>query len=224
MDLFGEAIVEMEVEPDRLALLAREAAGCTACGLSATRRNVVFGEGNPNSPLALVGEGPGEHEDASGRPFVGRAGACLDKALLSFGVNRRDVYICNVVKCRAFETVDGRAQSRAPQADEIEACRRWLDGQLTIIQPRVICCLGAPAAKLLIDRNFSITRQRGQFFPCKWAPVATACLHPAYVLRRMNEGYASAEQELREDLERAWAKANEVATEPPAAEEQLKLF
>ncbi len=216
------AAVEMD-KSGRLAVLGGQAAGCTACVLSETRRTVVFGEGNAESPLVLIGEGPGEHEDASGRPFVGRAGACLDKALMAFGVNRRDVYICNIVKCRAFDTVDGRAQNRPPMPEEVQACTRWLDSQLSIISPRVICCLGAPAAKLVIDRNFKISQMRGQFYPCRWAPVATAALHPAYILRRMNEGYANAEQELREDLERAWQKAQQ-PVEAPAGDEQMRLF
>jgi len=176
--------------------------------------------------LVLVGEGPGEHEDASGRPFVGRAGACLDKALLAFGISRRDVYICNVVKCRPTAMEEGRVRNRPPNPDEIEACRRWLDGQLTLIAPKVICCLGGPAAKLIVDKNFRITEMRGRFFPCRWAPVAIAALHPAYVLRRMNEGDARAEQQLREDLEVAWNRANEAAggADTVAPQDQLTLF
>jgi uracil-DNA glycosylase family 4 len=222
-ELFEHAAVEMDNE-QRLAATAEQASTCTACALSETRRHVVFGEGNPRTPLVLVGEGPGEHEDASGRPFVGRAGACLDKALQSFGITRRDVYICNILKCRAAEEIDGRLQNRTPTADEVQACARWLDAQLTLIAPRVICCLGGPAAKHIIDKGFKITQMRGQFFPCRWAPLATACLHPAYVLRRMNEGFANAETELREDLQRAWERANQPIEDAPPPQDQLRLF
>lgn len=222
-DLFSTAVVNMNPE-DELSALAARAATCTACRLADTRQNVVFGEGNPRSPLVLVGEGPGEHEDASGRPFVGRAGACLDRALNSFGVARSDVYICNIVKCRAFSTENGRPQNRAPEADEVQACSRWLDAQLAAIRPRVICCLGGPAAKVIIDRGFKITEMRGQFFPCRWAPWATAALHPAYVLRRMNEGFVDAEQQLRDDLRKAWERAHEPVEAPPPETGQLRLF
>jgi DNA polymerase len=222
-DLFSTAAVNMNPE-DELSALAAKAATCTACRLADTRQNVVFGEGNPRSPLVLVGEGPGEHEDASGRPFVGRAGACLDKALNSFGVSRSDVYICNIVKCRAFTLENGRAQNRAPEADEVQACSRWLDAQLAAIRPRVICCLGGPAAKVIIDRGFKITEMRGGFYACRWAPWATAALHPAYVLRRMNEGFADAEQQLREDLQRAWERAHAPVEAPPAETGQMTLF
>ncbi|MFN7162664.1 MAG: uracil-DNA glycosylase, partial [Fimbriimonadales bacterium] len=133
-----------------LAEVESRAKVCVACPLSQTRTQVVFGEGNPRAPLVIVGEGPGEQEDATGRPFVGRAGALLDKALREAGMARRHVYICNIVKCRACITENGRVRNRPPAPDEIQACFPWLDAQLTLIKPLVIVCLGAPAASTLI--------------------------------------------------------------------------
>ena len=124
----------------RLALLAQEAAGCTRCRLAETRSNVVFGEGNPTAPLVFVGEGPGQTEDATGRPFVGRAGALLDECMGAVGITRKHVYICNVLKCRACITEEGRTRNRAPQQDEMDACAPWLRQQLEIISPLVIVC------------------------------------------------------------------------------------
>src|SRR5438445_11251800 len=109
-----------------LAELAAEAQSCTACGLAETRKKVVFGEGNPEAPLVFVGEGPGQHEDATGLPFVGRAGALLDQALRENGMTRKHVYICNILKCRACLFDAGRIQNRPPRIDEIDACSRWL--------------------------------------------------------------------------------------------------
>src|SRR2546426_11728516 len=127
---------------ERLDALAAEARFCTACGLAETRNKVVFGEGNPAAPLVFVGEGPGQQEDASGRPFVGRAGALLDECLRECGMNRKHVYICNILKCRACLVENGRVQNRPPRIDEVDACSRWLDEQLWILNPLVIFCLG----------------------------------------------------------------------------------
>ncbi|MFQ3609921.1 MAG: uracil-DNA glycosylase, partial [Fimbriimonadales bacterium] len=160
-----------------LAEVAERAGVCTACRLSQTRTNVVFGEGNPRSPLVIVGEGPGEQEDATGRPFVGRAGALLDKALREAGMARRHVYICNVLKCRACLIENGRVRNRPPTQEEIQACLPWLDAQLTLIRPLVIVCLGAPSASTIIHKNFKMTQERGQWFSSRWAPAVIAALH-----------------------------------------------
>jgi DNA polymerase len=111
---------------DELAALARQ---CVACPLAAKRRNVVFGEGNPNSPLVLVGEGPGDQEDLLGRPFVGRSGKLLDQALLDNGLDRTDVYIANTVKCRACDWREGKPFNRPPTELEVATCRPWLQQQ-----------------------------------------------------------------------------------------------
>ena len=146
--------------------LAQRARTCEDCPLSQRRTNVVFGEGNPRAPLVLIGEGPGEVEDQTGRPFVGRAGQMLDQALADNGLSRENVYICNIVKCRACDWVEDRPVNRAPFEPEIAACRRWLLPQLAAIAPKVILCVGGPSAKSLIKKDFKITGERGRYFPC----------------------------------------------------------
>lgn len=210
-----------------LETLAAEASNCTACRLSERRRNVVFGEGNPRSPLVLVGEGPGDTEDATGRPFVGRAGQLLDKALADNGLTRSDVYICNTVKCRAADWSSGKPMNRPPAPDEVEACRRWLVPQLAAISPKVILCVGAPSAKNLIKKDFKITMERGKYFPCEFAKTAIATLHPAYILRNQSAASDGGYALLVADIARAWAAAQKLsAAKPdiPPAEEQASLF
>lgn len=196
-----------------LEALAGESLSCTACSLSERRRNVVFGEGNPNSPLVLVGEGPGEQEDATGRPFVGRAGQLLDKALAENGLDRTHVYICNTVKCRACDWIDGKPVNRAPTEAETAACRRWLVPQLQAIAPKVILCVGAPSARNLIKKDFRITQERGKYFPCEFARVAIATLHPAYVLRQQSATNDGGYSLLVADIARAWAAAQKLLRE-----------
>lgn len=169
-----------------LTELRQAALGCTLCGLAERRTNVVFGEGNPTSPLLLIGEGPGEVEDQTGRPFVGRAGQLLDKALADNGLGRTDVYIANVVKCRAADWSTGRPVNRPPSESEVEACRNWLIPQIALIAPKVILCVGSPSAKAIIKRNFKITQERGKYFPCDLAKTVIATLHPSYILRQAN--------------------------------------
>ncbi|MFQ3586855.1 MAG: uracil-DNA glycosylase [Fimbriimonadaceae bacterium] len=199
-----------------LILLQTEAAGCRDCGLSERRRNVVFGEGNPASPLVLVGEGPGETEDATGRPFVGRAGQLLDRALLENGLTREHVYICNTVKCRACDWIGGKPKNRPPTDAETEACRRWLVPQLRILAPRAILCIGAPSAKNLIKRDFRITAERGRYFPCIFARVALATLHPAYILRNQRPGDDGGYGHLVADIRKAWEAANKLVDQERA--------
>ncbi len=139
-----------------LAELSLQAESCVACELSLRRRNVVFGQGDPASPLVIVGEGPGDQEDRTGVPFVGRAGELLDEALAANGIARSHVYICNIVKCRAASWIDGKPRNRPPQPAEIAACRRWLVPQLSALAPRMILCLGATSAKALIKPDFAL--------------------------------------------------------------------
>ena len=185
---------------------------CDACDLHQRRTNVVFGEGDPRSPLVLVGEGPGENEDLSGRPFVGRAGQMLDRALVDAGISRAKVYITNTVKCRAADWTSGRAANRPPTELETAACRRWLTPQLGLLGPKVILCIGAPSAKNLIKKNFAITKERGRYFPCEFARTAIATLHPSYILRQANAnkddgGYSL----LVEDIRKAWDAAQRLS-------------
>jgi DNA polymerase len=188
--------------------IAKQAAACTSCGLAAKRRNVVFGEGNPASPLVLVGEGPGDTEDATGRPFVGRAGQLLDRALLDNGLDRSDVYICNTVKCRACDWREGKPYNRPPTEEETAACSTWLEQQLRAIQPKVILCIGAPSANALIRKGFQITKERGHIYSCKYAEKAIATLHPAYVLRQQGARSDGGYSLLVEDIALAWETAN----------------
>jgi uracil-DNA glycosylase family protein len=192
--------------------LRAAALNCRACPLAERRTNVVFGEGNPESPLVLVGEGPGDNEDKTGRPFVGRAGQLLDKALADNGLDRSKVYICNTVKCRAADWTSGRAVNRPPTEEESAACRQWLIPQLGFIRPKVILCVGAPSARNLIKKTFKITQERGLYFPCEFAKAAIATLHPSYILRQQNVqrddgGYGL----LVADIKKAWEAAVRLA-------------
>jgi uracil-DNA glycosylase len=187
------------------------ALGCTRCELSRTRTNVVFGEGNPGAPLVFVGEGPGENEDATGRPFVGRAGKLLDEVLLRNGMTRNHVYICNVLKCRAADLVGGRWNNRPPAPEEISACNPWLEEQLRILKPLVVVAIGGPAANALIHKGFRISSERGRWFTnAPYAPWVTAILHPAYVLRLQGPAYDAAVETLVEDVGNARKKVIEV--------------
>lgn len=148
---------------------------CTRCKLSEHRTNIVFGEGNPHARLVFIGEGPGADEDASGRPFVGRAGQLLDKIIVAIGLRREDVYIANVVKCRP-------PGNRTPEKDETATCEPFLFRQLRFINPSVIVTLGLPALQSLLKIRDSITRARGQWR--EWNGVRVMpTFHPAYLLR-----------------------------------------
>lgn len=184
---------------------------------------MVFGEGNPASPLVLVGEGPGDTEDRLGRPFVGRAGKLLDQGLADAGLDRTKVYITNTVKCRAADWSTGKPVNRAPTPDETLACRQWLIPQLGLIAPKVILCIGAPSAKNLIKKNFRITQERGLYFPCEFAKTAIATLHPAYILRAMNMGGDGGYSLFVQDIQKAWDAAiklreKEIARVPASQE------
>jgi DNA polymerase len=187
--------------------LRERANGCTTCAIAGRRTNVVFGEGNFHSPLVLVGEGPGEEEDKTGRPFVGRAGKMLDQALADNGLSRQDVYICNTLKCRACEWTGDRARNRPPTPEEVLNCRQWLVPQLAALAPRAILCVGAPSAKNLIKPDFRITLERGKYFPCEFAKVAIATLHPAYVMRQQSATNDGGYSLIVSDVGRAWACA-----------------
>ena len=190
---------------DELGALARK---CVECPLAEKRRNVVFGEGNPRSPLVLVGEGPGDQEDLLGRPFVGRSGKLLDQALLDNGLDRGDVYIANTVKCRACDWRDGKPYNRPPTEIEVAACRPWLEQQLGLIAPKVILCIGSPSANNLIHKGFQITKERGKLFSCDLAEYCIATLHPAYILRQGGPSSDGGYGLLVDDIALAWMTAN----------------
>lgn len=193
----------------RIEELKAKAANCRACELCETRTNVVFGEGNPVTPLIIVGEGPGATEDATGRPFVGRAGQLLDQALRENGITRKHVYICNLLKCRASIIEGGSVRNRPPRLAEINACLPWLQQQLEIIQPLIILCLGGPSANIIIHKDFRMTKERGLLFPTPYAVHAMAALHPAYILRQDGETFQAARASLVADIAAARRKAIE---------------
>ena len=198
--------------------LCQKAQPCIACDLHLRRTNVVFGEGNPLSPLVIVGEGPGENEDKTGRPFVGRAGVLLDECLRECGMLRKHVYITNVVRCRAADPDEtGRMKNRPPTSQESATCiNLWLEPTLAVIQPLVILCLGAPSANAIIHKGFKMMQERGTFFPTKYGRYAIAGLHPAYILRQQGEAFDSARASLGADIETARKKVIEAKKEPPA--------
>lgn len=204
---------------ERIEELRARAIKCEACDLCETRTNVVFGEGNPETPMVLVGEGPGASEDATGRPFVGRAGQLLDQALRENGITRKHVYICNVLKCRASVIENGSVRNRPPKTSEIAACLPWLQQQLEIIKPVVILCLGAPAANVIIHKDFRMTKERGIWYSSAYAKYAMAALHPAYVLRQDGDTFGEARRSLVEDIAAARRKVIEAKQEP-----KLSLF
>jgi uracil-DNA glycosylase len=158
-----------------LAALGREAAGCTRCRLHETRRTVVFNSGSGKVPLVFVGEAPGADEDARGEAFVGRAGQLLTKIIAAIGLDRGDVYICNVLKCRPPE-------NRNPMPDEIACCSPYLEQQLDLLKPRVICALGLFAAQLLLQSKAPIGQLRGRVFRYRGIPLVPT-YHPAALLR-----------------------------------------
>jgi len=204
---------------ERIDQLRSRCIECTRCELADTRKNVVFGEGSPQSPLMIIGEGPGANEDATGRPFVGRAGALLDEALAACKITRKHVWICNVLKCRACIMENGRTRNRPPATEEISACAPWLEQQIAIIQPLVILCLGAPAAKFIIKKDFRMVQERGIVYPTKYARYAIAALHPAYILRQAGETYDGGKSLLIADIDLARRQVIEAKKEP-----KLSLF
>jgi len=160
-----------------LAAVRERLGECTRCRLCEGRTQIVFGDGDPQAALMFIGEGPGETEDLRGLPFVGRAGELLTQMIeKGLGIPRRDVYICNIVKCRP-------PGNRTPLSDEVASCRPFLDAQIDAVQPRVIVALGKPAASLLLGRDVAITRARGTWHAYRGIPVMPT-FHPAFVLRQ----------------------------------------
>jgi DNA polymerase len=160
---------------DTLHRIREDIGDCTRCKLHKGRHKLVFGDGNPKAQLVFVGEGPGADEDAQGLPFVGRAGKLLTQMIEAMGLQRRDVYICNVVKCRPPE-------NRTPEPDEVTTCVPYLHRQIEVIGPKVIVCLGAVAAKTLLNTPRGISQYRGEWLEWRGRKLM-ATYHPAYLLR-----------------------------------------
>ena len=191
------------------ALKAR-ASTCTACDLAKTRANVVFGSGDSTAKLAIVAEGPSAADNHTTFPFSGPAGDLLDEVLAANELTRADIWLTNIIKCRAASLKGGVLKNRPPKASEIKACAKWLDGELTLMLPSVILCMGAPAAKTLIDRSFRITEERGVWFTdTHYAPFAMATFNPAYVLRQEGENFTALRQIVIDDIAEAVRKLQE---------------
>ena len=197
IELAGESVVAMvatagEQACETLEEIRRELGDCRRCKLWTTRTNLVFGEGNPKAHLMFVGEAPGADEDATGRPFVGRAGQLLTKMIEAIGMKREEVYIANVVKSRPPD-------NRPPEKDEIEACSPFVFRQIASIRPRLIVTLGNPATQELLRTRTGISRLRGEFqdYPHMPGIKVLPTFHPAYLLRSPDK-----KREAWEDLKR----------------------
>ena len=177
---------------DTLLRVREDLGECTRCKLHKARHTIVFGDGNPKAELVFVGEGPGADEDAQGLPFVGRAGKLLTQMIEAMGLQRKDVYICNVVKCRPPE-------NRQPEEDEVSTCSPFLFRQIDVIAPKVIVCLGAVAAKTLLQTNRGISQFRGEWLEFRGRKLL-ATYHPAYLLRN-----PPAKSEVWKDLQKVMA-------------------
>jgi len=182
-----------KIANDSLPLIRETLGECTRCKLHKTRNKIVFGDGSPDAQLVFVGEGPGADEDEQGLPFVGRAGKLLTQMIEAMGLQRKDVYICNVVKCRP-------PQNRQPENDEVAECSPFLFRQIDTIAPKVIVCLGATAAQTILKTNRGISQFRGEWQEFRGRKLL-ATYHPAYLLRN-----PAAKSEVWKDLQKVMAE------------------
>jgi uracil-DNA glycosylase len=180
---FDESAAPLVPERPTLPKLREAAAGCTACDLYKTGTQTVFGEGSRSAEVMFVGEQPGDQEDLAGKPFVGPAGKLLDEALVDAGIDRKAVYVTNVVKHFKWQGRGKRRIHQKPNWSEIAACRPWLEAELDVVQPRVLVCLGATAAQALLGRQFRVTRERGRPVESELAEHVIATVHPSSILR-----------------------------------------
>jgi DNA polymerase len=196
--LFGETaptLPELQFADDSLDKIRADLGDCQRCKLWQTRTNIVFGEGNPNAELMFVGEAPGADEDASGRPFVGRAGQLLTKMIEAIQFRREDVYIANILKSRPPD-------NRNPEADETKVCIPFLYRQIAVIRPKLIVTLGNPATQGLLETKVGITKLRGELqeYPRLPGIKVLPTFHPAYLLRSPDK-----KREAWEDLKKVKA-------------------
>ena len=157
--------------------------GCRGCSLYANATQAVFGEGPAKAEIVMVGEQPGDQEDRRGKPFVGPAGRILSEGLEEAGIDRTQVFVTNVVKHFKFQPRGKRRIHKRPSAEEVRACRPWLDAELEAIKPKALIALGATAAQDLFGRSFRVTKQRGQPLDFEFAPLVMATIHPSAILR-----------------------------------------
>jgi uracil-DNA glycosylase len=185
-----------------LAGLRAAAAGCRACPLHLTGTQTVFGEGKPSAPLVLVGEQPGNAEDLAGRPFVGPAGALLDRALEEAGIARSDAYVTNAVKHFSWVPKGKLRIHKKPTGSEVAACLPWLEAEIALLRPRVIVALGATATRVLLGPSARVLRDRGKPMPSPRGALVFATVHPSSVLRAPSDedrraDYAALVRDLR---------------------------
>jgi len=187
--------------------LANKAARCTACRLHEGRHSVVFGEGDPDAKLMIVGEGPGADEDRQGRPFVGRAGQLLDRILEAAGIPRSSVYITNIVKCRP-------PGNRNPLPDEAKICSSlWLNKQIELVRPQIIVPLGSVATQFFLGEKVPITRVRGKWF--EWNGIKVfPMFHPAYLLRNPTRAPGGPKALTWEDIKTVKAELDRLGPKP----------
>ena len=191
--------------PERPGLksLREAAAGCTACPLHKGATQTVFGEGLKRSRLMMVGEQPGDREDREGHPFVGPAGRVLDKALERAEIERSDVYVTNVVKHFKWKPKGKRRIHQQPRAEEIKACAPWLEGELEVVDPELVLCLGATAVKAIMGPGYRVMRDRGTVGETLLGRPAMATVHPSSILRGPDEDRRDAMDAFIKDLRAA---------------------
>ena len=179
---------ERWIPPTRnIGELSRAIQKCRGCDLYHEATQAVFGEGSSRARMVLVGEQPGDQEDLQGQPFVGPAGAVLDRALAEAKIRRRQVFVTNAVKHFKFERTPKRRIHETPTSGEVQACRPWLFKELEIVRPDVLVCLGATASKAVLGPGFSLLKQRGEFVSSAYAPKVLATYHPSAALRAIEE-------------------------------------
>ncbi|HEX8088424.1 MAG TPA: uracil-DNA glycosylase family protein [Blastocatellia bacterium] len=195
----GAQIPIVQAQDASLEAIRQDLGECIRCKLHQHRTNIVFGEGASDARIVFVGEGPGADEDATGRPFVGRAGQLLDKIIAAIGLKREEVYISNIVKCRP-------PGNRTPERDEVATCEQFLFRQLALIRPRIIVALGSPAFQTLVRTKEPITRARGEWR--EWNGIMVMpTFHPAYLLRVPEK-----KREAWEDMKKVRDYLNTLAT------------
>ncbi|MEA3337550.1 MAG: uracil-DNA glycosylase [Chloroflexota bacterium] len=181
---YNHHMLPLFAQYDDLPQLRAACLACTNCPLHQTRDRVVFGAGHPQASLMLIGQGPSQTDDRTGRPYSGPAGDYLDKALAQADLTRDSIWITNVTKCLASKTgKDGRPELRPPRKAEMAACRPWLEEELILIQPAAIVAIGGPAAQALIDAKFNLTEQRGRWYDGPGGIPTLAIYQPTYLVR-----------------------------------------
>lgn len=190
--------------PATLEELCRKAEVCTRCDLARSRTHAVFSDGSPKAQIMLIGEGPGQNEDETGIPFVGRAGQLLTKILESAGIDRkRDIYICNTVKCRP-------PGNRKPEPHEMAACKPYLEGQIHWVRPKIILLSGGTAVEDVLQIKTGITKIRGQWFETPYGAIAMPIFHPSYLLRNQSKEKGSPKWLTWQDMKALRKKIDEL--------------